>query len=84
MALPVTAAITEDERCVWKANKAEARYAKCLSRSAARLSNVLDGSTLNEDLRCAAQFERSMGVFERRAILNESGPSCTDRVSAEG
>ena len=38
LASPVTAAaMTEAERCNWKADKVEARYARCLTRSATRL-----------------------------------------------
>ena len=81
---PVTAAMTEAERCAWKADKVEARYAKCLARSATRLSNVLDGSTEDEDEHCAEQFSRSMDVLERRASFKDVGEECLARISEDG
>ena len=77
------ASMTESERCNWKADKVENRYSKCLSRSTTRLSNVLNGSTLNEDFHCAEQFHRSMDVIERRATFKEVGAECEERLTPE-
>ena len=77
------ASMTEPERCNWKADKVENRYSKCLSRSTTRLSNRLDGSTLDEDFHCAEQFHRSMDVVERRATFKEVGPECEARLTPE-
>ena len=75
--------MTEPERCNWKADKVENRYSKCLSRSTTRLSNVLNGSTLDEDFHCAEQFHRSMDVIERRATFKEVGAECEERLTPE-
>ena len=84
LASPVTAAaMTESERCNWKADKVETRYSKCLARSTTRLSNVLSGSTLDEDFHCAEQFHRSMDVIERRATFKEVGAECEARLTPE-
>ena len=84
MASPAGAAsMTESERCNWKADKVENRYSKCLSRSTTRLSNVLNGSTLNEDFHCAEQFYRSMDVIERRATFKDVGAECEARLTPE-
>ena len=77
------ASMTEPERCNWKADKVENRYSKCLSRSTTRLSNVLNGSTLDEDFHCAEQFHRSMDVIERRATFKEVGAECEERLTPE-
>ena len=77
-------AMTEAERCAWKADKVEARYARCLTRSATRLSNVLSGSTQEEDEHCAEQFSRSMDVLERRASFKDVGEECLARISEDG
>jgi len=77
------ASMTEPERCNWKVDKVENRYSKCLSRSTTRLSNVLNGSTLDEDFHCAEQFHRSMDVIERRATFKEVGPECEARLTPE-
>ena len=77
------ASMTEPERCNWKADKVENRYSKCLSRSTTRLSNVLNGSTLDEDFHCAEQFHRSMDVIERRATFKEVGAECEARLTPE-
>ena len=77
------ASMTESERCNWKADKVENRYSKCLSRSTTRLSNVLNGSTLDEDFHCAEQFHRSMDVIERRATFKEVGAECEARLTPE-
>ena len=77
------ASMTESERCNWKADKVENRYSKCLSRSTTRLSNVLNGSTLDEDFHCAEQFHRSMDVIERRATFKEVGAECEERLTPE-
>ena len=77
------AAMTEPERCNWKADKVENRYSKCLSRSTTRLSNVLSGSTLDEDFHCAEQFHRSMDVIERRATFKDVGAECEARLTPE-
>jgi len=77
------ASMTESERCNWKADKVETRYTKCLARSTTRLSNVLSGSTLDEDFHCAEQFHRSMDVIERRATFKEVGPECEERLTPE-
>ena len=84
-ASPVTAAaMTEEERCAWKADKVEARYARCLTRSATRLSNVLSGITQEEDEHCAEQFSRSMDILERRARFKDVGAECLARISEDG
>ena len=77
------ASMTEPERCNWKADKVENRYSKCLSRSTTRLSNVLNGSTLDEDFYCAEQFHRSMDVIERRATFKDVGAECEARLTPE-
>ena len=77
------ASMTEPERCNWKADKVETRYTKCLARSTTRLSNVLNGSTLDEDFHCAEQFHRSMDVIERRATFKEVGAECEARLTPE-
>ena len=76
--------MTEPERCNWKADKVETRYTKCLSRSTTRLSNVLSGSTQEEDEHCAEQFSRSMDVLERRASFWDVGSECLARISEDG
>ena len=78
------ASMTEAERCAWKADKVEGRYARCLTRSATRLSNVLSGSTQEEDAHCAEQFSRSMDVLERRASFKDVGEECLARISEDG
>ncbi len=77
-------AMSEAERCAWKADKVEARYSKCLARSETRLSNVLHGSTADEDEHCERQFKRSMDVLERRATFKDVGPECEARISEAG
>ena len=78
------ASMTEAERCAWKADKVEGRYARCLTRSATRLSNVLSGSTADSDAHCAEQFSRSMDVLERRASFKDVGEECLARISEDG
>ena len=78
------AAMTEAERCAWKADKAETRYAKCLARASTRLVNVLSGSTQDDDDHCAEQFSRSMDILERRASFRDVGAECLARVSEAG
>ena len=75
------AAMTSDERCVWKADRLEARYTKCLARAEASIGNMLDGSTLEDDLSCASRLTRRMDFLERWSGRKDLGAECTDRLS---
>ena len=84
LASPAGARMSEEERCNWKVDKIEARFSKCLSRAATRLSNVLDGTTAEEDEHCNEQYDRSIAVLVRRGGFKDLGDECRARISQEG